>query len=45
MKINIIETENCIRIWGHFWCCWKALKELDLKEFISQFSKLTCEKY
>jgi len=23
-KLNKIETENCIEIWGRSWCCWKA---------------------
>jgi hypothetical protein len=39
-ELNKIETEDCIRIWGHPWCCWKAFNEWDLTEFISQFSKL-----
>jgi hypothetical protein len=34
----IIETENCIGIWAFSWCCWKALRDSDLVEFISQFS-------
>ncbi len=38
-KLNKIETENCIGIWGYSWCCWKALNELDFVEFISQIFK------
>jgi hypothetical protein len=44
MRINKIETKNYIGIWGHSWCCWKALSEVDLIKFVSQFSKLRCEK-
>jgi hypothetical protein len=44
-KLNKIKTENCIRIWGAFWCCWKALIEPDLIKFISQFSELRCRRY
>jgi hypothetical protein len=44
-KLSKIKTENCIGIWGHSWCCWKALDESNLMEFISQFLKLTCERY
>jgi hypothetical protein len=44
-KLNKIETENCIGISGCSWCCWKALGELDLIEFVSQFSKLRCGRY
>jgi hypothetical protein len=44
-KLNKIETENCIGIWGHSWCCWKALGESDLIEFISQFAELSCGRY
>jgi hypothetical protein len=36
-KLNKIKIENNIGIWGHSWCCWKALGKLDLIEFISQF--------
>jgi len=43
-KLNKTETENCTGIWGHSWCCWKALGEPDLIEFISQFSELRCER-
>jgi hypothetical protein len=40
-KLNKIETENCIWIWGHsWWCWWKAHSQSDLIEFISQFSEL-----
>jgi hypothetical protein len=42
-KLNKIKAEIYIGIWGHSWCCWKMLEESDLIEFISQFSKLTCE--
>jgi hypothetical protein len=38
-------TKICIGIWGHSWCCWKALDKLDLIEFISQISKQRYEKY
>jgi hypothetical protein len=44
-KLNKIETENHIGIWGHSWCCQKALGESDLIEFISQFSELRCGRY
>jgi hypothetical protein len=44
-KLNKIGTENCIGIWGCSLCCWKALNNSDLIQFISQFSKLRCEKY
>jgi hypothetical protein len=44
-KLNKIKTENCIGIWGHSWCCWKALGKSDLIDFISQFSELRCERY
>jgi hypothetical protein len=45
-KLNKIESENSIGIWGgHSWCCWKALGESDLVEFISQFSELRCGRY
>jgi hypothetical protein len=44
-KLNKIETENCIGIWGCSWCCWKALGESDLIEFISHFSELKCRRY
>ncbi len=30
---------------GHSWCCWKALCESDLIEFVSQFSELRCGRY
>jgi hypothetical protein len=40
MKLNKIETENCIGIWGRSWCCWQGLSESVLIEFISQFSEL-----
>ncbi len=36
-KLNIIETKNYIRIWGHSWCCWKAIDELDLIELFHNF--------
>jgi len=38
-KLNQIKIKNCIEIWGHSWCCWKALEQSDLIEFISQFSE------
>jgi len=44
-KLNKIESENSIEIWGHSWCCWKALGESDFMEFISQFSELRCGRY
>jgi hypothetical protein len=44
-KLNKITTENCTGIWGHSWCCWKALGKSDLIDFISQFSELMCERY
>jgi hypothetical protein len=34
-KLNIIEIENCIEIWAHSLCFWKALIESDVIEFIS----------
>jgi len=43
MKIKI--NRNCIGIWKHSWCCWKALGELDLMNFISQFSEERCGRY
>jgi hypothetical protein len=39
-KLNKIEIENHIGIWGHLWCCRKTFGEPNLIEFISQFSKL-----
>ncbi len=45
IKLNKIKTENFTGIWGHSWCCWKALGNSDLIEFISQFSELRCERY
>ncbi len=44
-KPNKIETKNCIRIWKHSWCSWKAFGKLNLIEFISKISKLRCERY
>jgi hypothetical protein len=41
-KLNKIETENCIGIWGH---SWKALVTSNLIEIISQFSELRCGQY
>jgi hypothetical protein len=38
-KLNKIKMKNCTEIWGHSWCCWKALEESDLIEFNSQFSE------
>jgi hypothetical protein len=39
-KLNKIITKNCIRIWGHLSCCWKALGKSNLINFIPQFSEL-----
>jgi len=44
-KLNKIKTENCIGIWKHSWCCWKALDESNLIKFTSQFSELSCGRY
>ncbi len=44
-KLNKIETEKCIGIWGCSWCCRKAFETSYLIEFISQFSDLRCERY
>jgi hypothetical protein len=44
-KLNKIETENCIAIWGPSWCYWKSLGESDLIELISRFSELRCRIY
>jgi hypothetical protein len=45
-ELNEIETENCTGIWKRCsWCCWKALKESDLIEFISQFSEIRDGRY
>jgi hypothetical protein len=44
-KLNKIETENCIQIWGCSWCCWKALGKSDCVEFISQVLELRCGRY
>jgi hypothetical protein len=44
-KLDKIEIEKCIRIWGHSWCFWKALGESNSIEFISQFSELRCRRY
>jgi hypothetical protein len=41
-KQNKIKAEYYIGIWVHSWCFWKALGELDLIEFISQFSEIRC---
>jgi len=40
LKLKIV-----LEFWGLSWCCWKALSESDLIEFISQFSELRCERY
>jgi hypothetical protein len=45
LKLNKVETENYIGIWGRSWCSWKVLGESDLMEFISQCSELRCERY
>jgi hypothetical protein len=44
-KLNKIKTENCIKIWGHSCCCWKALDKSDWMESNSQFSELRCGRY
>ncbi len=44
-KLNKIETEKFIRIWGRSWCCWKALVTSNLIKIISQFSELRCGRY
>jgi hypothetical protein len=44
-KLIKIETENCIRMWGHSWCCWKDFNERDSTKFISQFSKAKVWRY
>jgi len=44
-KLNKIETEKSIGIWKLSSCCWRALGESDLIEFISKVSELKCEKY
>jgi len=44
-KLNKIETENYIKVWGHSRWCWKAFGESDLIEFIAQFSELRCRGY
>ncbi len=43
--LNKIGTKNCIGIWKLSWCCWKALGETDLIEFISQFIYSSCARY
>jgi hypothetical protein len=40
MKIESNQNWTNYEIWGHSWCCWKALGESDLLDFISQFSEL-----
>ncbi len=42
MKLTKIKNEICIGIWKHSWCCWKAIRVLNLIEFISEISKLRC---
>jgi hypothetical protein len=44
-KFNKIKSENSIGIWGCSGCCWKALGESDLVEFISEFSELRFGRY
>ncbi len=40
LKLTIVmEFGGCSR------CCWKALREVDLIEFISQFSEVRCGRY
>ncbi len=44
-KLNKIENQKLYcNLGGCSWCCWKALYESDLIEFISQFSELRCER-
>jgi hypothetical protein len=45
MKLNKIENENCIEIWGRSWCSRKAFGESDLTEFISHVSERRCGRY
>jgi hypothetical protein len=35
-----LKLKNLMEIWGHSWCCWTALHESDLIEFVSQFPEL-----
>ncbi len=44
-KLSKLKTKNCIEIWGHLWCCWKTLGEIDLITCISQFLELRCERH
>jgi hypothetical protein len=45
LKLSIIEIEDCIGIWAHSLCFWKAFSESDVIEFISQFSEVRCGRY
>jgi hypothetical protein len=45
LKLNKIENENCIEIWGRSWCSRKAVGKSDLTEFISQVSEPRCGRY
>jgi hypothetical protein len=44
-KLNKIEIENCIGIWGCSLYCWKALGQSDVIEFFSHFLELRCKRY
>jgi len=44
-KLNEIEIETHIGVWGHSSCCCKAFNKLDLVNFISQFLELKCGRY
>jgi hypothetical protein len=46
-KLLIIEPffqRNINNIWGHSWCCWKALSKSYLFNLIRKFSELRCER-
>jgi hypothetical protein len=36
-KLNKIEIENYIGIWGHLWCCWKTFGESNLINYFTIF--------
>jgi hypothetical protein len=45
-KLNKIKREDCIGIWEHSWCYWKAFGKSDLIKFVSQLSELLrCARY
>jgi hypothetical protein len=44
-KLIKIKTENTTRNWKLSWHYWKPLNKSNLIEFISQCSKLRCERY